>query len=153
MPKSRHSMRTPARAVYLIANAATGKRYVGCTKLKLNARLVQHFSGHATIKADAALHGRASFAISALQWVSTAAEGEIAEAFFIRALDTLAPRGYNRCNGKGSGYALRCQCKGREHYHGGPLCYAPAVQAVTRAGKAVGLCPGCVLSSDIALVN
>jgi group I intron endonuclease len=100
--------------VYLITNAANGKRYIGRTSHPLSLRLSHHvseaFARGAKWPLQRAMrkHGRRHFTIEPLCKVSTLGESYLAERFYIALLGTRVPGGYNlNPGGAGRGFGYR----------------------------------------------
>ena len=91
--------------VYLITNLVNGKKYVGCTKVSVERRWVQHrsaamkgstFAIHAAIRK----YGFQNFSIVIIETVfGTCKDLKVAEIRHIKAHDCVSPRGYNLTEG------------------------------------------------------
>lgn len=90
--------------VYCITNLANGKMYVGQTRYPLNIRWRYHVKASRN-NSQSALHcairkyGTESFKIEPIFVVALADELNEKEKFFIAALNTLSPNGYNLTTG------------------------------------------------------
>lgn len=87
--------------VYTVKNKINGKSYVGQTTRKLSVRWVEHCKGNGCgIKLQKAIrkYGKESFNVSVLEVCSTVEALNIAEAKWIKELDTIK-RGYNLNSG------------------------------------------------------
>jgi hypothetical protein len=96
--------------IYLVVDLTSGKQYVGVTHCTLSERRRQHempskyrFSGTPTYF-DMAIRrlGPQNFVWKALRSCKLQAEAHYWEAFYIRTLGTLRPRGYNVATGYSS---------------------------------------------------
>lgn len=91
--------------VYLITNRLNGKHYVGQTVLPIGRRITCHKShsrnGHGTAPLHAAIrkYGWENFQWEILENCEDQADLDMAERFWIRAYNSLAPNGYNRETG------------------------------------------------------
>ena len=92
--------------VYLLENTVTGKRYVGQTCMPLRKRFRSHLSQarndarlKSPLKSAFLKYGAGAFRMTLLGEYGTQSETDTAEAHFIRALNTIAPYGYNLRHG------------------------------------------------------
>lgn len=95
--------------IYKITNTINSKLYIGLTSVSLRERWVNHKSNAKNpLKYTSALyssmrkHGIENFSIEQIDTASSLEELNIKEKVWIRALNTLAPSGYNLDDGGGS---------------------------------------------------
>ena len=89
--------------IYLITCRINGKPYVGQTRQKLERRISQHKSGKGKSAVDIAIakYGWENFSVAFLEVCPVAMLNE-REKFWIAALNSKAPHGYNLTDGGGS---------------------------------------------------
>jgi group I intron endonuclease len=90
--------------IYCHTCIPSGKKYVGQTKLTLEARWRQHVSGHSKCRVFCAAirkYGPDVFDHEVLEECTTQESANAAEAKWIAALNTVAPNGYNLDGGGG----------------------------------------------------
>lgn len=95
--------------IYKITNKITNKMYIGLTSVSLRERWTNHKSNcRNPAKYTSALycsmrkHGIENFVIEQIDTASSLEELNIKEQTYIKALNTLAPNGYNLDDGGGS---------------------------------------------------
>ena len=88
--------------IYLITCRINGKPYVGQTRQKLERRISQHKSGKGKSAVDIAIakYGWENFSVAVLEVCPVAMLNE-REKFWIAALNSKAPHGYNLTDGGG----------------------------------------------------
>ncbi|MBR1807695.1 MAG: GIY-YIG nuclease family protein [Selenomonadaceae bacterium] len=112
--------------VYLIVNLVNGKMYVGQTIQPLKSRMKQHLGGKLYVDNAIRKHKPKNFRCEILKCCATKAELDAWERFFIAALKTKSPLGYNLTDGGEGGMpcdetrkkhsdALRGRPKSPEH--------------------------------------
>lgn len=85
--------------VYLITNMKNGKHYVGQTIRTVEERFNEHAKKDSAIGRAIRRHGKKNFKLEILKTCATKAELDACEMFFIAALKTRAPNGYNLTDG------------------------------------------------------
>lgn len=86
--------------VYLIQNRINGKRYVGQTKKNVKARFNEHAHNKKSIIGKAInKYGKENFICGVIKSCTSKEEMNYWEKFFIFALKSKAPRGYNQTDG------------------------------------------------------
>src|ERR1035437_10666002 len=90
--------------IYRLHNSINGKSYIGQTIQALMDRVYRHRSkiSKTAISLAIAKYGFDYFNISILQECQTQDELNVAEEYWIKYLNTLAPNGYNLKEGGGS---------------------------------------------------
>ena len=86
-------------AVYLIWNMVNGKKYVGQTIQSLEERMKQHSYGNLYVDKAIRKYGIENFLYGIIKGCSSKAELDYWEKFFIIALKTKTPIGYNLTDG------------------------------------------------------
>lgn len=87
--------------IYLLVNLVNGKMYVGQTTQPLKKRIRKHFSGKQYVDRALRRYGKKGFRCEILKACATKTELDAWEKFFITALKTRAPYGYNLTDGGG----------------------------------------------------
>lgn len=85
--------------VYLILNMKNGKKYVGQTKKTVEKRFKEHAKTDSAIGNAIRKYGAENFRYGVIKRCDTKEELDKWEKFFIDALKTKAPTGYNRTDG------------------------------------------------------
>ena len=85
--------------VYLLINLVNGKMYVGQTIQPLKARMKQHLGGKLCVDKAIRKHKPKNFRCEILKCCASKAELDAWERFFIAALKTKSPLGYNLTDG------------------------------------------------------
>ncbi|MBQ7453683.1 MAG: GIY-YIG nuclease family protein [Selenomonadaceae bacterium] len=85
--------------VYLILNKLNGKMYVGQTVQSLKNRMARHLSGDQYIDRALKKYGLENFYYGVIKSCASKAEMDYWERFFIAALKTKSPIGYNFTDG------------------------------------------------------
>ena len=85
--------------VYLIQNMVNGKRYVGQTTKPLDARIAQHMHGGIVVDKAIQKYGIENFRYGVIKTCASAEELNYWEKYFIAALKSKAPYGYNMTDG------------------------------------------------------
>lgn len=85
--------------VYLILNKLNGKMYVGQTVQSLKNRMARHLSGDQYIDRALKKYGLENFYYGVIKSCASKAEMDYWEKFFIAALKTKSPIGYNLTDG------------------------------------------------------
>lgn len=88
--------------IYLITNLINGKQYVGQTIHTVQERWANHLcrkSGCTSLRRAIEKYGKDSFEIHPIDDAETQAELDEKERFWIKELNTLAPKGYNLTSG------------------------------------------------------
>ena len=90
--------------VYLIVNEVTGKRYVGQTIKPLEMRFSEHARANTFIGNAIRKYGSENFRCGVVKSCGSKSEMDLWEKFFIVALRTKAPNGYNLTDGGANGW-------------------------------------------------
>ena len=90
--------------VYLLVNTVNGKMYVGQTTQSLKKRMRNHINGKLCVDNAIRKHKPKNFRCEILKRCATKAELDAWERFFIAALKTKSPLGYNRTDGGDGSY-------------------------------------------------
>ena len=85
--------------IYLITNLLNGKKYVGKTTQTLKRRINQHKHGNIHIDKAIQKYGRENFKVEVLEECYTVEQLNEREIFWIAALNTKVPNGYNITDG------------------------------------------------------
>lgn len=95
--------------IYKITNTVTGKLYIGLTSVSLRERWTNHKSNcknpdkyTSALYCSMRKHGIDNFTIGQIDTATSLEELNIKEQTYIKALNTLAPNGYNLDDGGGS---------------------------------------------------
>ena len=95
--------------IYLITDNTNGKKYVGQTIHSAQERFVQHCKPSETncrlLNRAIQAHGKENFTVTVLEEVQSAERLDEREIYWISALGTLSPHGYN-LNGGGNGKGI-----------------------------------------------
>ena len=89
------------KVVYIITNTINGKQYIGQSGRPINLRWTEHCRRSHNYPLSNAIrkYGSDCFRLEILDQVSTKAEMDFCEAFYIKMLNTRVPNGYNLTNG------------------------------------------------------
>ena len=85
--------------IYFIWNLVNGKRYVGQTTKPLEARMAQHMHGDIVVDKAIQKYGIENFRYGVIKTCATREELNYWEKYFIVALKSKAPYGYNMTDG------------------------------------------------------
>lgn len=85
--------------VYLILNLINGKRYVGQTTQPLKVRMAQHMCGNCVVDRAIQKYGIENFYCGVIKTCASKEELDYWEKYFIAALHTKKPYGYNLTDG------------------------------------------------------
>lgn len=98
--------RNVSMCVYTITNRETGRAYVGQSVGKVSRRWMAHINksgaGLSAIKSALRKYGHEAFVFAVIDVAETREQLDRRERFWIERLNTVAPNGYNFCDG-GSG--------------------------------------------------
>lgn len=98
--------------IYKITNRLNGKIYIGQTRQKVEQRFLQH--AHAATPLGNAMRqcGLENFTVEIIENCDTYDQANDREKFWIKALNSKIPNGYNKADGgRNSAHAARAVCK------------------------------------------
>ena len=96
--------------VYLIQNMLNGKKYVGQTVRPLETRFNEHTRQNTFIGRAICKYGKENFRYGVIKSCASKSEMDYWEKFFIAALKTKSPKGYNLTDG-GTGFTEEVRAK------------------------------------------
>lgn len=96
--------------VYLIQNMLNGKKYVGQTVRPLETRFNEHTRQNTFIGRAIRKYGKENFRYGVIKSCASKSEMDYWEKFFIAALKTKSPKGYNLTDG-GTGFTEEVRSK------------------------------------------
>ncbi len=96
--------------VYLIQNMLNGKKYVGQTVRPLETRFNEHTRQNTFIGRAIRKYGKENFRYGVIKSCASKSEMDYWEKFFIAALKTKSPKGYNLTDG-GTGFTEEVRAK------------------------------------------
>ena len=96
--------------VYLILNLVNGKKYVGQTVRPLETRFNEHTRQNTFIGRAIRKYGKENFRYGVIKSCASKSEMDYWEKFFIAALKTKSPKGYNLTDG-GTGFTEEVRAK------------------------------------------
>lgn len=82
--------------IYKITNKTNGKSYIGQTTRKINCRVREHKSKETLIGRAMKEHGEDNFTFEIIEKCNSHNELDEREAYWIKKLNTLHPKGYNQ---------------------------------------------------------